>query len=243
LNHDELKGSNMKKIIIADVLLSLLDKEGGFLQRTEVERFTATTNDEILAVHRAEKADLIITQLDMPGFGSELLCSTIRKDEDLRRVSLLLICRDDEGDRERASRCNPNAVLTHPVDADQLLEKAQQLLNVPWRGAFRVLLRVRIEGNDKDKAFFCRSENISTSGLLIETERTFEKGDRVVCSFFLPDSRQLIAHGEVSRMLKKTAQQPLNRYGIKFSRLAPDVQSAIETFVERKYQQSTWKPS
>jgi DNA-binding response OmpR family regulator len=233
----------MKKILIADAVRSLLDRENSFFQRSDVKLFGATTNDEILAVHHAEKMNLIITQLDLPGISCEQLCSTIRKDRSLRDVSLILLCKDDETDLERSSRCNPNAVLTHPVDAHQLLEKAQQLLQVPWRGAFRVLLRVNIEGNSKEKTFFCRSENISTAGLLIETERTFAEGDRLVCSFFLPDSRQLVAHGVVVRTLKPTAQRSLNRYGIKFTELTPDVRSAIETFVEKKYQQSHWKPS
>lgn len=233
----------MKKIIIAEALKLMLHKEEGFLHRADVKVFTAATNDDILAIHQAENVNLIITQLAMPGISSEQLCSLIRKDERMRRVSLLLLCSDTAADQERVSRCNPNAVLTHPFDVHQLLDKAQQLMDIPWRGAFRVLLSVNIEGNSKEKAFFCRSENISTSGLLIETERTFAKGDRVTCSFFLPDSRQLVARGEVVRALMKTAEKSLNRYGVKFIELAPEVKAAIETFVEKKYQQSFWKPS
>ena len=235
---------DMKKILVAAVLKSDLEKENSFLSRSDVKLFFAATNDEILAVHREESADLIIAHIDLPGLSSEQLCSSIRRDRGLRSVSLLLLCQDSAADRERAARCNPNAVMTYPVDTAQLLEKAKQLLEIPWRGSFRVLLSVTIEGTGKDRAFFCRSENISTSGLLIETEKVFTKGERLVCSFFLPDSiKRLTARGEVIRALKKTSQTPLNRYGIRFSDLSPDVRSAIETFVEKKYQQSTWKPS
>jgi DNA-binding response OmpR family regulator len=232
----------MKKIIIAEALKPMLHKEEGFLQRADVKVFAAATNDDILAIHQAENANLIISQLDIPGISSEQLCSTIRKDGSLRQVSLLLLCNDTATDHQRVSRCNPNAVLTHPVDVHQLLDKAQQLVDIPWRGSFRVLLSVNIEGNSKEKAFFCKSENISASGLLIETDRTFKKGDRVACSFFLPDSRQLSAHGEIVRTLTQTSQKSLNRYGIKFYDLAPEVKTAIETFVEKKYQQAFWKP-
>jgi DNA-binding response OmpR family regulator len=232
----------MKKIIIAEPLKPMLDRVEGFLRRSDVAVFTAATNDDIFAIHQAENANLIITQLDMPGINSEQLCSAIRKDGRLRQVSLLLLCNDTATDLDRASRCNPNAVLTHPFDANQLLDKAQHLMDISWRGSFRVLLSVNIEGNSKEKAFFCKSENISASGLLIETDRTFKKGDRVTCSFFLPDSRQLVASGEVVRTLEQTTQKSLNRYGIKFFELAPDVKTAIEAFVERKYQQAFWKP-
>jgi len=233
----------MKKIIISEALKLMLHRQEDFLRRSDVKVFTAATNDDILTIHHAENVNLIITQLAIPGISSEQLCSMIRKDERLRRVSLLMLCDDTATDRERISHCNPNAVLTHPFEVHQLLEKAQQLMDIPWRGSFRVLLSVNVVGNSKEKAFFCRSENISTTGLLLETERTFVKGDRVACSFFLPDSRQLIAHGEVIRTLTKGTPTSLNRYGIKFFELAPEVKVAIETFVEKKYQQSFWKPS
>ncbi len=235
--------TSMKKIVIGNGVKSLLGKEEGILRRSDVKVFSAATNEEILAIHQAENVNLIIAQLNTTGMSSEQLCSAIRKDERLRRVSLLLLCGDSAADREQVSRCSPNAVLTPPFDARQLMEKAQQLMDISWRGAFRVLLSVNIEGNSRDKAFFCRSENISTSGLLLETERTFAKGDRLACSFFLPDSRQLVAHGEVVRALKQPAQKSLYRYGIKFIELAPEVKAAIETFVEKKYQQTFWKPS
>ncbi len=233
----------MKKIIISEAIKLMLHKQEGFLRRADVKVFSAATNDDILAIHHAENVNLIITQLTMPGISSEQLCSTIRKDERLRRVSLFMLCGDTAADRERVSRCNPNAVLTHPFDVHQLLEKAQHLMDIPWRGSFRVLLSVNIVGNSKEKAFFCRSENISTTGLLLETERTFVKGDLIACSFFLPDSRQLVAQGEVVRTLMQGTQKSLNRYGIKFFELAPEVKTAIEAFVEKRYQQSNWKPS
>ena len=233
----------MKKIIISEGIKLKLHKEEGFLQRAGVKAFTAATNDDILAIHHAENVNLIITQLAMPGISTEQLCSAIRKDERLRRVSLLMLCDDTAADRERVLRCKPNAVLTHPFDVQHLLEKAQQLMDIPWRGSFRVLLSVSIAGNSKERAFFCRSENISTTGLLLETERTLAKGDRVTCSFFLPDSRQLVAQGEVVRAITQSTQKSQHRYGIRFFELAPEVKAAIETFVEKRYQQSSWKPS
>ena len=233
----------MKKIIVSEALKLKLHKEEGFFRRADVKVFTAASNDEIFAIHHAENVNLIIAQIAMPGISSEQLCSMIRKDERLRRVSILLLCGDTAEDHDRVSRCNPNAVLTHPYDIHELLDKTKLLLDIPWRGAFRVLLSVNVEGKGREKAFFCRSENISTTGLLLETERTFGKGDRVACSFFLPDSRQLVVHGEVVRTLSQGPKNTLNRYGIKFFELAPEVKMAIETFVEKRYHQSFWKPS
>jgi CheY-like chemotaxis protein len=224
----------MKKILIADVLKSLLAREKSFLNRASVKLFTAATNDDMLAVHRAENVDLIISQLDMPGMEDDQLYVAIRKDSILRKVSLIMVCNGGPGDRERAERCTANTVMTHPVDSALLLKKAQDLLDVSWRESYRVLLSVNITGTSKESGFFCRSENISTTGLLVETDRALKEGDRVVCSFFLPGARQIVAPGEIVRSIDSAQNAGQRRYGVKFGRLTPEARSAIETFVGKK---------
>jgi CheY-like chemotaxis protein len=224
----------MKKILIADVLKSLLAKETSFLDRANVKVFTAPTNDDLLAVHRAEQVNLIISQLDMPGMKSDQLYAAIRNDGELRKVSLIMLCNGRPGDREQAERCTANAVLTQPVDSALLLKKAQDLLDISWRESYRVLLSVNITGTSKDSAFFCRSENISTTGLLVETDRVLKEGDRVVCSFFLPGARQIVAPGEIVRSLNSAQKAGQRRYGVKFDKLTPEAKSAIEAFVAKK---------
>src|SRR5512147_1756857 len=174
----------MKKVLIADALKSDLTRGKSFLSRTSVKLFTAATNDDILSVHRAENVDLIISQLDMPGMKDDQLYTAIRKDGVLRKVSVIMLCNGTPDERERAEQCTANVVLTLPVDAALLLEKAQDLLDISWRESYRVLLSVSIAGTSSESAFFCRSENISATGLLVETDRALKEGDRVVCSFF-----------------------------------------------------------
>jgi Tfp pilus assembly protein PilZ len=75
--------------------------------------------------------------------------------------------------------------------------------------------------------------------MLIETEKVFEKGDQLSCSFFLPDSAQIKTTGEIVRVMKQVADSKTCQYGIKFSALPAEAKSAIEVFVERKSQVST----
>ncbi len=226
----------MKKILIAEPLRSFLDKEKNFLHRADVKMFFAATNDEMLSIHSAEKVNLIITQPEMAGMPTEQLFTEIRSNDALRKVSLIIVSSDRPGDRERAQQCSPNVILTLPLDAGELLKKARHLLDIPWRESYRVLLSVNIEGNSRDKAFFCRSENISATGLLLETDKNLLEGDRLICSFFLPESKQITATGEVVRAMKQTANSPTRQYGVKFDRLLPDARSAIESFVAKKAQ-------
>jgi len=229
----------MKKVLIADDVRNVLEKEQSFLEREDFQLFSAATTDDVLGLHRAEKADLIILGIDMPGMKCEDMCSLIRGKRELRSVSMIILCPDKSAALERGAKCGANLVLPLPIDAALLMEKAQQLLHIPSRQSYRVLLRVKVEGASKEKSFICRSENISTTGMLIETDQLLAKGDGVTCSFVLPDWKQLKISGEVNRALKQKTGAKSRQYGIKFLQLDDEAKSAIETYVERKSQVST----
>ena len=119
----------MKKILITNDLMIVLGKKSSFLNRADIKLFTAASSEDVFAIHQAEKVNLIIAPLDLPGMKNEQLYEMIRENKDLRAVSVILVCPDDPPSLERASRCKANAVITLPVDVTKLLEKAQQLLD------------------------------------------------------------------------------------------------------------------
>jgi CheY-like chemotaxis protein len=238
-NENRKKGANLKKILITDDVAPIIAKGKSFLDREGVKLLMAATNDDVLPVHRAEKADVIITTLNSPGLRSEELCSAIRSENALRNVSVILICPDNASDVERCVQCKANVVLTMPVDSGKLLEKIKELLEISWRESYRVLVSVIIEGSNKDRPFFGRSGNISTTGILIESEKVLEKGDQLLCSFFLPGSKQIKTNGVIVRVMKSEGVSKTSQYGVKFSQLPTEARSAIEEFVEKKSQVST----
>ncbi len=213
-------------------------REINFMQRTGVKLYSATSNDEFLSVHRSEKVDIIIYSLDASGAKPEDLFAEIRKDVELRKVSLIMTCHDKTADKARAERCSPNAILTLPVDVRRLVEKLQHFLNIPTRESYRVLLSVSINGYSKDQAFFCRSENISATGLLLETDRSLQEGDRLTCSFFLPRSQQITVPAEVVRKIVQADKPGPKRYGVRFGKMNIETRNAIESFVQKKSRKS-----
>ena len=234
------RGAIMKKVLIGQDVHKTLRQKNSFLDRTDIKIFTTASNDETLKIHQEERVHLIITEIDMPGMNSEQLFSLIRKDADLRSVSVLMICPNTPAALEQSSRCGANAVLLRPVSPAMLLAKAQQLLEIAWRETYRVLVSVEgnaiIHGNPLNTTFFCRSQNISTTGMLIETDKTLAQGDHVVCSFFLPDSIRVQATGEIIRVLPPVSGAIAKQYGIKFSGLPSEVRKALESFVDKKTQ-------
>jgi len=226
----------MKKIIIADQIKHSLERQTNFLQQPNIKVFTAYSNEEVLKFHSDEKVDLIITLFRLPGMSTADLCTLIRTIRNLRSVSMIIYTSDKEKDIALSERCRSNAVMTLPVNASLLLDKMQELLDIPSRGSCRVLLSVCLEGQILSKPFTCTSENISASGLLMETHRNLERGDRIDCSLVLPDSTRVKTRAEIVRAIKNPTRFDPNWYGVKFSSLAPEAKCAIEALVEKRSQ-------
>lgn len=231
----------MKKILITDEVMMIIANERTFLGRNDIELFMAPSNDEVLDIHRAEKVDIIITTLSVSGMKSEDLCASIRADDALRKVSIILICSNNAVDIARSAQCHANVVLNRPATPAQLLEKVQQLMDISSRESYRVLIGVLVEGTNKDRSFFGRSGNLSSTGMLFETEKVLEKGDHVACSFFLPSSSQIKAKGEVVRIVKQVEGSKSIQYGVRFYPLSTEDKAAIESFIAIKAQISTSK--
>ncbi len=222
----------MKKALIAKDIHALLEQDRTFLDRTDVQVFTAATNDEVLRIHRAERVDLIMTRLDLPGMASEELFRLIREDPSLRTVSVIMACANTPEAIKESSRCRVNAVLLDPLHALLLMAKAQQLLNIAAREAIRVLLGVIVDGRFGEEAFYCRSKNISASGMLIETRRRLAEGTRLSCQFYLPDATKIDATGKIIRIIEYTPGEDGHQYGLMFTDIAPEARKRLAEFVE-----------
>jgi len=222
----------MKKVLIANNLIDLYIDKNSFRDRADIRVFTAATNDEVLKIHRKEKVDLIVTQLDLPGIKTEDLFNTIRTDRELRDVSAIIICKDTLAHRERSKQCSANVVFTTPVDTDLLHVRVRQFLNVAPRKFYRVALAVAIEGKFKNRPLPFWTENISASGMLIRTEEPLSKGAGTFFSFFLPDGTHVSGYGEIARVVQLSASPDVFLYGIKFTDITPSVKAAIEAVVK-----------
>jgi CheY-like chemotaxis protein len=234
---DRTEERNLKKIVIAERLKSVFTDETDFLPKLNASVHFAESNDKVLEIHEREKANLIIAAATMPGLAPEKLYAKIRSSEALRKVSLLVVCSGAE-EEARAKRAHPNAILTLPQDRALLEDKIRELLSIPFRESYRVLLSLTIEGTSRDQAFFCRSENISATGMMLETDHEMAKGDRIACAFFLPGSQQIRAAGTVVRMIDPAGKTGVKRYGVKFDTLSVGDKLAVETFIAKKIHSS-----
>ncbi len=222
----------MKKVIIAEDLITIVEKDKSFFNRNDIRTVSASTNEEILAFHRTERADLIITSLDMPDMNAENLCALIRNDDELRNVSIIIVC--PETAANRCIQCRANAFVTTPVNHAVLLQEAYLLLHVTPRRSCRIDLKLKMEGKSKEKPFTGRTENISASGMLFRSAAIFFEGDSIKCSFSLPGPIRISASADIVRVLKNE-NEPFAKhlYGVIFSDISDTDISAINAFVEK----------
>jgi CheY-like chemotaxis protein len=224
----------MKKVIIADEIRPLIEKEHSFLNRSGIRLYGAASNDKALALHREHRAELIIATLKGPGMNGEELCSAIRDDAELRRVSIIIICSASAKDSEWCLRCRANAFITTPVSAAVLLQEAHNLLNIAPREALRTPVEVKLSVSSGEKHFEGRTENISESGMLISMEAEIPEGDTIGCSLELPGIGQVSMNAVVVRASEEDDKDCAKRYGISLTEPSKDLVYAIKVFIRKQ---------
>jgi len=220
----------LKKILIVSGTQTFKKKD--ILNRAEYKIFTAMSGEEALKMHESQKMDLIIADLDTYGISGDKLCSLVKKEKKMKRTFIILACPDNKLDIERSKKSGADFYITKPVNADQLLKKIGQVFNVQRRESLRVPIEVSVVGSYFYTTFFCHAVDISSTGLLIETDMILKKGKIVSCLLSLPDSRQITVHGKIMRVTIKS--NDIYRYGISFYDLKTDTRSAIEAFVGKQ---------
>ncbi len=224
----------MKKIVIARNILHVLGAPSTIFGRGTITTYPARTSEEILNIHGLRKADLIITDATLPIMGAVNLCAAIRNDPTLRNVSIIVA--SDKADDLSAQwrEAGANAVIGKPVEAAQLFFKISELLVIPQRKDLRVPLHVAVKSRGKKAAFAAVSQNISISGILIETDLPLQKGDRLACVFNIAHS-EVQMEGLVTRA--DTGPSGKQLYGVLFQNAATKSLVIIEHFIKQQIKQ------
>jgi CheY-like chemotaxis protein len=223
------EGKFMKKIIIAEPIIRTFERSDTVFGRGSISLLSAASSEEILNLHGAHKADLIITDFDLPFMGAVKLCSLIRSDAGLKKVSIIVVCNNSDASQAACQESGANAFIPKPADPNVLFAKISELLVVPQRKDMRVLQRISVKSVEGDATFFAQSLNISISGMLLETDRAFKKGDRLTCAFNIAHSEIVV---ECMVMRTDRTASGRRRYGVKFMNYDTKSLIIIDQFVK-----------
>jgi len=225
----------VKKVLLVDDVKLFLELEKTLLaNRTNLQLFTATSGQEAIEIHKREKIDLILCDLYMPGMNGSEVCKIIRKDDNLKKVSIIIVTTSAK-DRDMCLEAGANAVVLKPIDPSELLEKVGKYINIPMRRDIRILARIGVEGlrGMAAESFISNTVNISANGVLIETSHILTIGEAVSCALSIPGNSTLITvTGEVVRK-GEGKQSGINYYGIKFLDVREEDKLAINSYINR----------
>ncbi len=123
-----------KKVLIVDDAVHiriLLEQTLEDLEDAGVALLTAEDGVEGWEVIQAERPDLVLLDVMMPGLSGHEVCRRIRSDPDLSRTYVIILtARGQEIDRRRSIEVGANEYITKPFDPNYLIHRAADVLGV-----------------------------------------------------------------------------------------------------------------
>lgn len=219
----------MKRVLIASKYSSFLNKKSNLLMRMGFHIHTAMHGAEAFKLHEKHHFDLILIDSKLEDMCGTSFCTLIRQGNVSPRVHIMFACYQTPGTIQRAEECGADTILTKPIDPINLIEMMGAVLNLKLTRAPRVELRVKVLCKSQYSEFSCVSHDISTTGILLETEYELFLGERIICQFILTDQLPVTVEGVVIRF--KTAPEYMYFYGVKFLSLPVSVRERIDEYI------------
>ncbi|MGK2858175.1 MAG: PilZ domain-containing protein [Thermoanaerobaculia bacterium] len=166
-----------------------------------------------------------IGDMDVPHF-----CRIVRDSETTRAISLLLIA--DEGDEQVAAlslAAGCNDVIHRPLDEGDLDERVGKLSAVPVRKDLRTLVKLELSMERAGQFFLGQSMNVSSSGILVQTNQILAPEARVNIQFYLQNDP--VPMRVESQVVRAEFLGGAARYGMRFIGMGSDDGRRLAAFI------------
>jgi CheY-like chemotaxis protein len=118
-----------KKVLAVDDRPEILSFVTGTL-KNHYKVYGATSGEKALKVLEAQKCDLFILDIDMPGMNGYELAETLRKSDDYAKTPIIFLTGNSSRDRiMKAIEVGGNDFIVKPANYETLLAKASKFLN------------------------------------------------------------------------------------------------------------------
>ena len=128
LSDETQAGRNKPRALVVDDVADVMEMIGHFLRHAGYEVALAACGPDALEVARAERFDIIVSDIGMPGMNGYQLAQELRALPHCSTVPMIAVTGfsiyDDKG---RALQCGFNAHLTKPINPMALLELIERL--------------------------------------------------------------------------------------------------------------------
>jgi uncharacterized protein (TIGR02266 family) len=220
-----------RKILVVDDAPMFRELESMFLARVG-QVVVAADGVEALAAARAERPDVVVADLTMPGMSGAVLCREIKGDPDLARTPVILVTGEGAGeDHALAVRSGADDIITKPVSRLALIQAVNRFLKLAVRGLVRVELETDVRIGIGSRDTWGISRNLSRGGMFVESQATIEPDTEIELEFGLPggDDSLVPTAKVVWRRVDMAPAQP--GMGLQFLKLDRTAADQIDAFV------------
>ena len=117
-----------KKILMVDDEKDLLELMLMRLNKTGYEAFGAVDGQEALDLARQRMPDLILLDVVLPKMNGDEVTKILKKDENLKRIPIILISAAVEPLEEKAQKSGANGYLPKPFETEELCDMIEKHL-------------------------------------------------------------------------------------------------------------------
>ncbi len=225
--------TKLRNVLVIGVSPEEFGRVAPFLARDafDVDRFPSGTGALELTAYVS--IEVLLVRYPLPDMDLGVFLQAVRQPDSKCLTSPILLLADADSATETSSYIGrgANRVL-HLEDAeDELQATVSSLLAVAPRKNARFLARMEIKLGGAKDMILCQTENLSASGILIKTERRYEKGTRIDFEFSLPDDIRPISG--VAEVVRQTmvGRDKVGGIGMRFLSFAGDSQRRFESYV------------
>ena len=219
----------MKNILIASSSSAFIERNTYLLRRSHFRMFTAGSASGAMAILNHELIDLLLLDIQLSDQSGESFCREVCNNGFDPKTIILLVCHDSADDFLRLKDSGADALIARPIMPLQLIKTVGQFLAVQLVRSRRVSLRVKVASMKDDIEFFCISQNISLTGMLIETSFSLELGPIILCQFSIPGKADVETEGEIVRSAR--TMNGSHQYGVHFTTLNRRFRHEIDLYI------------
>lgn len=227
---------NHKKtmVLVAGFDKSAFEALGPVLDREEFEVVRMASRESSVDLARAKPFDVMIFNAESTDGSLALVVDTIRDTKSAsRRTSLLVMVEPGAADaaRDLIGR-GVNRVMLLDDSPELISQQVSALLKVTPRAVTRFSVRLKTSVSDGTVKVIGEVVNLSTAGMLVETDTRFEPGDELLVSIDLGDQWGSVSTDAVVVRQAYRASGGIDGIGIRFVGLAADVKAKIEGYLD-----------
>ncbi len=230
-----------KRVALAGPADGLLKSAASVLKRAGYLVAHAEDPDGLLGLEAGIAPDLVIFDAALPPDGAVVAARRLRARAYWRFVSMVLTVPAGSPNLEKVLDAGINDVLLCPFRSEELLDRVRRLTVIPARRELNTVTRVR--DPREGPVLAGKTLNVSSNGILVETESPLVIGRTVEIEFLLPGDPAPVR--ATARVVRRTSELDLLHpaFGVRFVDMPEEDQARIETFVRTRQREGALRPT